>query len=355
MTPLKNDRLIRALLRQEVDRTPIWIMRQAGRYLPEYRALRQKAGTFMELVQNPTLACEVTLQPLARYDLDAAILFSDILTIPHAMGLGLEFVAGEGPIFTKPIRHEQDVQNLPIPDPSEELNYVLDAIGLIQNELKGRVPLIGFGGSPWTLACYMVEGSGSKDFSKIRAMRYARPALLEALLDKLIEATVAYLNAQIAAGVNAVMIFDTWGGILSPNDYLHFSLKPMQKIIAQLNLNQNDRRIPCTIFTKNGGQHLSAMASSGADALGIDWMTSLAEAKHKVGDKVALQGNLDPAVLYGNPGTIVQAAQEMLDVYAGAPGHVFNLGHGIYPDVDPEHVAVLVETVHSYVGTRPII
>lgn len=348
MQTLKNDRLIRALLRQPVDRTPIWIMRQAGRYLPEYRAIRQKSGSFMDLVQNPELACEVTLQPIERFPLDAAILFSDILTIPHAMGLGLQFTAGEGPAFAHPIRNEQDVARLPILDPGSELNYVLDAITLIQKNLAGRVPLIGFAGSPWTLACYMVEGGGSKEFSIIRAMRYQRPDLLKQLLAKLIQVTVAYLNAQIAAGVNAVMIFDTWGGLLTPEDYLHFSLDPMQQILQQLNLEGKHGKIPSIIFTKNGGQHLKAMAKTGVDALGIDWMTSLLEAQRAVGAEVALQGNLDPAALYGSPESIQQAAQSILQVFNGAPGHVFNLGHGIYPDIDPERVAVLVESVHNF-------
>ncbi|MFA6036751.1 MAG: uroporphyrinogen decarboxylase [Legionellales bacterium] len=345
MSILKNDRLIRALFRQPVDRTPIWIMRQAGRYLPEYREIRQKAGTFMDLVQNPELACQVTVQPIDRFNLDAAILFSDILTIPHAMNLGLEFMAGEGPVIAKPIRNARDVAQLPIPDPGSELNYVLDTVTLVQKELNGRVPLIGFAGSPWTVACYMVEGGGSKEFAIIRAMRYQEPAILEQLLDKLIQATVLYLNAQIAAGVNAVMIFDTWGGILSPEDYVRFSLNPMQKIISQLNLNN---KIPVIIFTKNGGQHLEVMADSGAHALGIDWMTSLASAKQRVGHKVALQGNLDPAALFGSPASIQEAARAILNVYGQESGHIFNLGHGIYPNIDPERVAILVETVHNF-------
>lgn len=345
MMKLKNDRLIRALFREKVDRTPIWIMRQAGRYLPEYRAIRQKAGTFMDLVQNPELATQVTLQPIDRFNLDAAILFSDILTIPHAMGLGLEFMAGEGPKFSKPVRTSHDVAQLPTLDPNTELRYVMDTITLIQQELNGRVPLIGFAGSPWTLACYMVEGSGSKEFAIIRAMRYQQPELLEQLLEKLISATVLYLNAQIAAGVNAIMIFDTWGGLLRPEDYLQFSLNPMQKILSQLHLNH---KIPTIIFTKNGGQHLEVMANSGANALGIDWMTSLHDAKQRVGHKVALQGNLDPAALYGSQQSVVQAATEILNIYGDQPGHIFNLGHGIYPDINPERVAVLVETVHNF-------
>ncbi len=345
MSFLKNDRFIRALFRQPVDCPPIWIMRQAGRYLPEYRAVRQKMGTFMDLVQNPDAACEVTLQPIERFDFDAAILFSDILTIPHAMGLGLQFVAGEGPMFANPIKTARDVEQLPTLDPMRELKYVLDTISLIQHELAGRVPLIGFAGSPWTVACYMVEGSGSKEFTIIRAMRYQRPDILEALLTKLIKATTDYLNAQIAAGVNAVMIFDTWGGLLTPEDYQHFSLQPMEQIISGLHLNG---KIPTIIFTKNGGQHLEAMAASGANALGIDWMTSFKAAKARVGDKVALQGNLDPAALYGTPESISHAAHAILNVYGHEPGHVFNLGHGIYPDIDPERVAFLVETVHNF-------
>lgn len=348
LTALKNDRLIRALLRQNVDRTPIWIMRQAGRYLPEYRATRARAGSFLDLVQNPQLACEVTLQPLARFDLDAAILFSDILTIPFAMGLDLQFAAGEGPVFANPIRDEHAIQQLPNLDPERESRYVMDAVRLIKKDLNNTKPLIGFAGSPWTVACYMVEGSGSKEFTHIRALRYKRPELLAQLLDKLVSATVAYLNAQIAAGVDVVMLFDTWGGLLKPQDYLEFSLKPMQKILSQLTLNHGGRKIPTILFTKNSGNYLSMMADSGANALGIDWMTSLKDAKAQVGDRVALQGNLDPATLYGSPQTIEQAAKDILQVFGNEPGHVFNLGHGIYPDIDPEHVQVLIDTVHNY-------
>ncbi len=348
MQPLKNDQLIRALLRQPVDYTPMWIMRQAGRYLPEYRATRARAGDFMSLCKNPQLACEVTLQPLARFPLDAAILFSDILTIPDAMGLGLSFEQGEGPRFAHPIRTARDVQALPVPDPEQELGYVMDAIRVIRRELNGNVPLIGFSGSPWTLATYMVEGAASKTFSQIKGMLYSEPKILHQLLAKLATAVTAYLTAQIQAGAQVVMIFDTWGGILTPRDYAAFSLAYMQQIVQALPKENEGRRVPIILFTKNGGQWLEAIADTGCDAIGIDWTTTLSDARARVGHKVALQGNMDPAVLYSNPECIRQEVQTILASFGQGVGHVFNLGHGITPDVPPEHVAALVEAVHTF-------
>ncbi|MEW5838228.1 MAG: uroporphyrinogen decarboxylase [Pseudomonadota bacterium] len=347
MTELQNDRFLRALLRQPVDRTPLWIMRQAGRYLPEYRATRAKAGSFLNLCKNPELACEVTLQPLERFELDAAILFSDILTVPDAMGLGLGFFEGEGPRFANPVRSAADVDRLPIPDPEGELCYVMDAVRTIRGALHGRVPLIGFSGSPWTLAAYMVEGEGSRDFSKAKAMMFDQPALMDRLLDKITQSVAAYLNGQIAAGAQAVMLFDTWGGMLSPRDYLRFSLEPMRKVIAQLTRENDGRKVPVVLFTKGGGQWLEAMADSGADALGLDWTTDLALARQRVGGKVALQGNMDPNVLYANPERIREEAASVLAAYGQGEGHVFNLGHGIHPGIPPEHVAALVAAVRE--------
>jgi uroporphyrinogen decarboxylase len=347
MTELQNDRFLRALMRQPVDRTPVWIMRQAGRYLPEYRATRAKAGSFMQLCQNAELACEVTLQPLARFDLDAAILFSDILTVPDAMGLGLGFYEGEGPRFSKPVRTAADIDRLPIPDPEGELRYVMNAVRTIRHELHGRVPLIGFSGSPWTLAAYMVEGEGSRDFSRAKAMMFDRPDLMERLLDKLIDSVAAYLNGQIAAGAQAVMLFDTWGGLLSPRDYLRFSLEPMQKIIAKLTREADGRRVPVVVFTKGGGQWLESMADCGADALGIDWTTDIGNARERVGHQVALQGNMDPNVLYASQERIREEVASVLAAYGSGDGHVFNLGHGIHPGINPEHVAALVQAVRE--------
>ncbi|HET19927.1 MAG TPA: uroporphyrinogen decarboxylase [Chromatiales bacterium] len=347
MNELKNDRFLRALMRQPVDRTPMWIMRQAGRYLPEYRATRAKAGSFMNLCKNPELACEVTLQPLDRFELDAAILFSDILTVPDAMGLGLGFYEGEGPRFANPVRTAADIDRLPIPDPEGELKYVMDAVRTIRHELHGRVPLIGFSGSPWTLAAYMVEGEGSRDFSRAKAMMFDRPDLMERLLDKITQSVAAYLNGQIAAGAQAVMLFDTWGGMLTPRDYLRFSLEPMRKVIAQLKRENDGRKVPVVLFTKGGGQWLEAMADSGADALGLDWTTDIGEARRRVGDKVALQGNMDPNVLYASPGRIREEVAGILSAYGTGNGHVFNLGHGIHPGIDPEHVAALVQAVRE--------
>ena len=347
MTDLKNDRLLRALLREPVDRTPVWIMRQAGRYLPEYRATRERAGSFMKLCTTPELACEVTLQPLARFPLDAAILFSDILTVPDAMGLGLGFAEGEGPRFARPVRSAADVKNLAVPDPEERLRYVLDAVRLIRRELDGKVPLIGFAGSPWTIATYMVEGKGGTGFSLIKKMLFDQPQLLHTLLDVVARAVTAYLNAQIAAGVQAVMVFDTWGGVLAPSDYREFSLSYMQAIVSGLTRNAEGRRAPVILFTKGGGQWLEVMAATGCDALGLDWTTDLKDARARVGERVALQGNLDPCVLYASPDRIRNEVETVLESFGRGSGHVFNLGHGIHPDVDPEHVAVLVEAVHS--------
>lgn len=345
---MKTHRLINALLRQPVDKTPIWIMRQAGRYLPEYRALREKAGSFLALCTNPELACEVTLQPLRRFPLDAAILFSDILTIPHAMGLGLEFAQGEGPIFKHPIKSAQDIKNLPIPDPEQELKYVPDTIRLLKKELQDKTPLIGFAGSPWTIATYMVEGQSSKTFSKIKKMLYATPELLHELLNKLIQSITLYLNAQIAAGADVVMLFDTWGSALTPQAYREFSLLPMQKIIAGLNTMMGNKKIPVILFSKQANHSLQEIAASGCDAAGIDWTIDIAEAKSLVQGKIALQGNLDPSILYADVETVKNSAIQILENYGRTPGHVFNLGHGIYPDIPIENVEILVETVHGW-------
>jgi uroporphyrinogen decarboxylase len=345
---LKNDLLLRALLREPTPRRPIWLMRQAGRYLPEYRATRKRAGNFLAMCTNPQIACEVTLQPIDRYPLDAAILFSDILTIPHAMNLGLEFEAGEGPTFARPVRTAADIAALPVPDPGHELKYVVDAVALIRRELAGRVPLIGFAGSPWTVGTYMVEGGGSKAFARIKRMMYEAPHLLHRLLDLLARATILYLNAQIAAGAQAVMIFDTWGGILTPRQYQEFSLHYMAQIVASLTRRAEGRAVPNIVFTKGGGAYLASIAAIGCDAVGVDWTTDLADARRSVGGRVALQGNLDPSALFAPPETLVQETLRVLDSYGDGPGHVFNLGHGITPEVDPERVAVLVETVRGY-------
>jgi uroporphyrinogen decarboxylase len=351
MQTLANDRLIRALLRQPVDRTPIWIMRQAGRYLPEYRATRAKAGSFMQLCKTPELACEVTLQPLARFSLDAAILFSDILTIPDAMGLGLYFTEGEGPAFASPIRQKADVDRLPIPDPETELRYVIDAVRLIKQALGQKLPLIGFAGSPWTLATYMVEGGSSKQFNLVKTMLYREPQLLHSLLAKLAQAVTAYLNAQIAAGADAIMIFDTWGGLLTTPTYEEFSLAYMRRIVASLVRQVDGRTIPVILFTKGGQQWLEAIATSGCDAIGVDWTIELGEARKRVGDKVALQGNLDPAVLASTPEIIQRQVAAVLASYGPGPGHVFNLGHGITPGMPPDNVHALVEAVHKLSAT----
>lgn len=348
MTILQNDTFLRALLKQPVDRTPVWMMRQAGRYLPEYRKVREQAGSFMNLCTNPELACEVTLQPLDRYAFDAAILFSDILTIPDAMGLGLSFAEGEGPRFSNPIRSVADVDKLPIPDPEQELRYVIDAVRLIRTSLQGRVPLIGFSGSPWTLATYMVEGGSSKSFQKIKSMLYERPGVVHRMLEKLAKSVALYLNAQIAAGAQAVMLFDTWGGMLTSEDYLEFSLHYAKLVREQLQTEADGRRVPTILFTKGGGLWLEAMADTGYDALGLDWQTDIGLARARVGDKVALQGNMDPVSLYANPDVIRAKVKNVLERYGRGSGHVFNLGHGILPDIDPEHVKAMVDAVHEF-------
>lgn len=348
MSKLKNDRYLRSLLRQPVDKTPVWVMRQAGRYLPEYREVRAKAGDFMTLCSTPDLACEVTLQPLRRFDLDAAIIFSDILTIPDAMGLGLHFVAGEGPKFTNIIKNAKDIANLAVPDMEDSLGYVMDAIRLTRREIDGKVPLIGFSGSPWTLACYMVEGGSSKDFAKVKGMLFDAPEQMHALLNVLAESVIAYLNAQIAAGAQSIMLFDTWGGALSASNYQQFSLAYMQKIVAGLTRENEGRLVPITLFTKGGGQWLELMAETGVDAVGLDWTTDIASARKRVGDKVTLQGNMDPCVLYASVDRVEQEVASVLAGYGkGKTGHVFNLGHGIHPTIEPEKMQRLVDSVHN--------
>jgi uroporphyrinogen decarboxylase len=339
--------VLRALLRLPTPRTPLWMMRQAGRYLPEYRATRAKAGSFLKLCMNPELACEVTLQPLDRYRLDAAILFSDILTVPHAMNLGLEFEAGEGPKIARPVRTAAEIDHLPIPDPETELRYVMDAVRTIRRELQGRVPLIGFAGSPWTVGTYIVEGGSSRNFEHIKGMLYGAPRDLHRLLDKIARATTLYLNAQVAAGAQALMVFDTWGGSLTPSDYREFSLRYLQQIVDGLTREADGRKVPVILFTKGGGQWLADMAVTGCDALGVDWTTDLAEARRAVQDKVALQGNLDPSVLYAPPAQIREQVARVLASYGKGHGHVFNLGHGIHPEVRPEHALAMVEAVHE--------
>lgn len=347
MNVLKNDRYLRALLRQPVDITPVWMMRQAGRYLPEYKAIRAQAGDFMSLCKNAELACEVTLQPLRRYALDAAILFSDILTIPDAMGLGLYFENGEGPRFSAPITCHTDVRKLPQFDPEDELGYVMNAVRTIRRELKGEVPLIGFSGSPWTLATYMVEGGSSKAFTKLKKMMYCEPQTLHLLLDKLANSVILYLNAQIKAGAQSVMVFDTWGGVMTGRDYREFSLHYMHKIVDGLLRENEGRRVPVTLFTKGGDQWLEAMAATGCDALGLDWTSDIADVRRRIGDKVALQGNMDPSMLYAPPERIAQEVESILAGFGHGTGHVFNLGHGIHQDVPPEHAGAFVEAVHA--------
>ncbi len=347
MTELKNDLLIRALLREPVPRTPVWIMRQAGRYLPEYRELREKAGDFMSLCRNPELACEVTMQPLRRYKLDAAILFSDILTIPDAMGLGLYFETGEGPKFERPVRTASDIRNLPRPDVSDKLAYVFDAVSTIRGELDGSVPLIGFAGSPWTVGTYMVEGGSSRDFSRIKKLAGEEPALLDEMLTKVASITTDYLNAQIEAGAQAIMIFDTWGAALEREAYRRFSLQGMQQIVDGLTRNKYGEQVPVILFTKGAGEMLADMVETGCDALGVDWTTELATARGYVNDSVALQGNLDPATLRESPDIIRQGVADTLASYGNGPGHVFNLGHGITPDIEPEKLGVLIDAVHE--------
>ena len=348
--PLQNDTFLRALLRQPTDYTPVWLMRQAGRYLPEYRATRARAGSFLGLAKNPDFATEVTLQPIDRYPLDAAILFSDILTVPDAMGLGLYFEDGEGPKFERTVRTDAEVAALRVPDMAS-LSYVFDAVTSIRTALNGRVPLIGFSGSPWTLACYMVEGGGSREFHTIKKMLYARPDLMHRILDINAEAVAQYLNAQIDAGAQAVMIFDSWGGALADGAYQAFSLAYMRKVVAQLKREKYGVRIPAIVFTKGGGLWLDAMADIGADALGLDWTVNLGRARAQVGDRVALQGNLDPAILFAGPEQVRAEVEKALASY-GAPsaghGHVFNLGHGISQFTPPESVTAMVDAVHDF-------
>ncbi|MGH8119938.1 MAG: uroporphyrinogen decarboxylase [Gammaproteobacteria bacterium] len=345
---LINDRLLRALLRQPVDMTPIWIMRQAGRYLLEYREARKEAGDFLTLCKTPELACRVTLQPLERFPLDAAILFSDILTIPDAMGLGLAVIEAQGPQFASPVRTEQDIRKLGIPDPESDLRYVMDAVRLIRRELNGRVPLIGFSGSPWTLATYMVEGQASREFALIKGLLYEQPAVLHELLDKLAKSVSLYLHAQIRAGAQAVMIFDTWGGILAPGAYRVFSLAYMQRIVGDLKSVTDVPAVPVILFSKGvSGSMLTHIARTGCDAVGVDWTLDIGEARRAIGDQVALQGNLDPAVLQASPDVIRREAGRIIESFGAGSGHVFNLGHGITPEVNPENVGILVNAVHE--------
>lgn len=339
---------INALLKKEVSRTPVWIMRQAGRYLPEYRNTRKRAGSFLKLCKSSDMACEVTLQPLDRFDLDAAILFSDILTIPDAMGLGLYFVEGEGPKFERPLSTIADIKKLAKPDVASELAYVSDAVSKIKKNLKNKLPLIGFSGSPWTLATYMIEGGTSKTFSKAKGLMFENPKYMHLLLDLISDTIIDYINNQIASGADSIMIFDTWGGLLSKHNYQKFSLNYMEKIIQGMNRKYENKTIPVTIFTKGGGAWLEEMANIGCDALGLDWTVELRSARERVGDKVALQGNLDPCALYANKDNLVAEIKKIMQQFDGNTGHVFNLGHGINPDVNPDNVKILVDTVHEY-------
>ncbi len=345
MASLENDRFLRALLREPVDRTPLWMMRQAGRYLPEYREIRAEAGSFMNLCTNPGLACEVTLQPLRRYAMDAAILFSDILTVPDALGLGLYFSEGEGPRFERPISTAAEINALDPARAASELGYVMDAVSLIRKELKGSIPLIGFAGSPWTLATYMVEGGSSKDFAKVKSLAFNEPELMHQLLSKLATSVAAYLSEQIRSGAQAVQIFDTWGGALSHNAYREFSLRYMTEIIEQLPREADGRKVPVIVFTKGGGQWLEAIADCGADAVGLDWTTDIGAARERVGDRVCLQGNMDPTLLNASPERIREEVAQILTSFGEGSGHVFNLGHGITPGINPDHVAAMVDAV----------
>ncbi len=347
MTELSNDLFIRALLRQPVDRTPVWMMRQAGRYLPEYRATRERAGSFLDLCQIPELACEVSLQPLNRFELDAAIVFSDILTVPDAMGLGLFFTEGEGPQFERPIRTTADIDQLAMPDVEDDLCYVMQAVSLIRRELNGQVPLIGFSGSPWTLATYMIEGGTSKNFCQIKRLMYSDPAALHRLLALVADTVAAYLNAQSAAGAQVLMLFDTWGGVLTQQAFEEFSLAYMTRIVGQLIRERDGQRVPVILFTKGGGLWLSQMSLSGCDALGVDWGTDLGVARQQVGARVALQGNLDPCTLYAGPDRIRSEVKQVLESYGHGTGHIFNLGHGILPDIEPAHAAAMIQSVHD--------
>ncbi len=346
-TELKNDLLLRALLKEPVPRTPLWIMRQAGRYLPEYRATRAEAGDFMSLCRNPELACEVTMQPLRRFKLDAAILFSDILTVPDAMGLGLYFETGEGPKFERPVQTADAIRDLKVPDVEKTLGYVFDAVRTIRRELDGKVPLIGFAGSPFTVGTYMVEGGSSREFPNIKGLAKESPEVLDHLMNIVAETTIEYLNAQIEAGAQAIQVFDTWGSALEPDDFRRFSLASMQKIVDGLIREKDGRRIPVILFTKGAGPLLADLAETGCDALGVDWTTDLATARRYVDDKVALQGNLNPATLRESPDVIRHGVADTLASYGRGPGHVFNLGHGITPDIDPDHLGVLVDAVHE--------
>ncbi|HQN64837.1 MAG TPA: uroporphyrinogen decarboxylase [Methylophilus sp.] len=346
-TPLQNDTFLRALLRQPTEYTPVWMMRQAGRYLPEYRESRKNAGSFLGLCKSPAFATEVTLQPIDRYPLDASILFSDILTVPDAMGLGLYFEEGEGPKFERTLQQEADILQLQVPDMSK-LQYVFDAVSSIRKGLNGRVPLIGFAGSPWTLATYMVEGKGGTDFLTTKKMAYARPDLLHRILDVTAQTVTQYLNAQIAAGAQAVMIFDSWGGALSHNAYMEFSLQYMQKILAGLTKEAEDRKVPSIMFTKGGGLWLEAQASAGADALGLDWTVDIGQARQRVGSKVALQGNMDPAILLSTPEAIEKEVAAILASYGHGNGHVFNLGHGITQWTPPENAGAMIHAVKAF-------
>jgi uroporphyrinogen decarboxylase len=347
-TALTNDTLLRALAREPTEYTPVWLMRQAGRYLPEYRATRERAGSFLALAKSPALAAEVTLQPLERFPLDAAILFSDILTVPDAMGLGLHFAEGEGPRFARPLRDEAAIRALAAPDPTDQLRYVIDAVREIRKALAGRVPLIGFAGSPFTLACYMVEGAGSDDWRALKTMLYARPDLLHHVLEVNTRAVTDYLNAQIEAGAQAVMLFDTWGGQLSHADYEEFSLAYSRRVLSGLQRERGARKVPSILFTKGGGAWLEAMAASGCDAVGLDWTVDPAAARARVGNRVALQGNLDPAALFAQPDVVRKAARRVLDAFGPLPGHVFNLGHGVSQHTPVESVAALVDEVRAY-------
>ncbi|PLC54406.1 uroporphyrinogen decarboxylase [Pollutimonas nitritireducens] len=350
---LKNDIFLRSLMREPVPYTPLWLMRQAGRYLPEYNETRARAGSFMALAQNREYACEVTLQPLQRFDLDAAILFSDILTVPHAMGLGLDFVAGEGPRFAHPVRNEDDVKRLVVPDLSK-LQYVFDAVSLIRKELDGKVPLIGFAGSPWTVGCYMVEGQGSSDYLLIKTMMYSRPDLLHRILEVNAKATLAYLNAQIQAGAQAVMIFDSWGGVLADGLFQEFSLHYTRQVVQGLIRDHEGRVVPSIVFTKGGAQWIEEIAACGCDAVGLDWTANLAQVRRRTGDSVALQGNLDPMALFGGDAAIRTQARRVIDDFGpvNKGGHVFNLGHGISRFTPPDAVSVLVDEVHTYSRTK---
>ncbi|ROU04937.1 uroporphyrinogen decarboxylase [Lysobacter enzymogenes] len=350
--PLANDRFLRALRRQPVDRTPVWLMRQAGRYLPEYRATRAQAGSFLNLAKNPELACEVTLQPLRRFPLDAAILFSDILTVPDAMGLGLYFADGEGPKFERPIRSAADIDKLGVPDMETDLRYVMDAVRTIRRELNGSVPLIGFSGSPWTIACYMVEGGGSDNYSKVKSLALNDPAAMHKLLGTVTDAVIAYLKAQHAAGAQALQVFDTWGGVLSPSMYREFSLRYLQRIAAELPRGDGETRAPLILFGKGNDPYLDELAASGAEAVGVDWTIGLGDAARRIGGRTALQGNLDPVTLYASPEAIRREVGRALDDYrdgngGSREGHVFNLGHGLSPDMSPDHVGALVAAVHE--------